>query len=137
MSNTKGGLVVSKQEMTKMWIDDKFVAVTLVKLLPQEIIRYKTHDKDGYVAVVVGVEKKELKKEKGQKVEYAMVTEFPVDDAFISSHQAGEFLDVVLFDGVSSITVVGESKGKGFQGMVKRCNIKGGPATHGHKFTRS
>ena len=67
MSSTKGGIVVSKQEMTKMWIDDKFVPVTLVKLLPQEIIRYKTHEKDGYVAAVVGVEKKELNKEKGQK----------------------------------------------------------------------
>jgi hypothetical protein len=46
MANTKGGLVVSKQEMTKMWIDDKFVAVTLVKLLPQEIVRFKTNEKD-------------------------------------------------------------------------------------------
>ena len=74
MANTKGVLVVSKQEMTKMWIDDKFVAVTLVKLLPQEIVRFKTNEKDGYVAAVVGVEKKELNKEKGQKVDYSMVT---------------------------------------------------------------
>lgn len=137
MSRNKGGIVVSKQEMTKMWIDDKFMAVTLVKLLPQEIIRYKTNEKDGYVAVVVGVEKKELNKEKGQKTDYSMVTEFIVDDGFVAAHQAGEVLDTALFDGVASITVTGFSKGKGFQGMVKRCNIKGGPATHGHKFTRS
>ena len=51
--------MVAKQEMTKMWIDDKFVAVTLAKVLPQEIIRYKTQEKDGYSAVVVGVEKKD------------------------------------------------------------------------------
>lgn len=137
MSRNKGGIVVSKQEMTKMWIDDKFMAVTLVKLLPQEIIRYKTHEKDGYVAVVVGVEKKELNKEKGQKTDYSMVTEFIVDDNFVNAHQAGDVLDAALFDGAASITVTGFSKGKGFQGMVKRCNIKGGPATHGHKFTRS
>lgn len=55
----------------------------------------------------------------------------------MATHQAGEVLDSALFDGVSSVTVVGMTKGKGFQGMVKRCNIKGGPATHGHKFTRS
>ena len=137
MSSTKGGIVVSKQEMTKMWIDDKFVPVTLVKLLPQEIIRYKTHEKDGYVAAVVGVEKKELNKEKGQKVAYSMVTEFPVDDNFLTAHQAGESLDGAFFDGVATISVTAYSKGKGYQGMVKRCNIKWGPATHGHKFTRS
>ena len=74
--------------MTKMWIDDKFVAVTLVKVLPQEIIRYKTVEKDGYVSAVIGVEKKELNKEKGQKVDYSLMTEFPVDDAFMSVHQA-------------------------------------------------
>jgi ribosomal protein L3 len=44
---------VAKQDMTKMWIDDKFVAVTLVKVLPQEIIRYKTQEKDGYLSAVV------------------------------------------------------------------------------------
>ena len=114
MSSTKGGIVVSKQEMTKMWINDKFVPVTLVKLLPQEIIRYKTHEKDGYVAAVVGVEKKELNKEKGQKIAYSMVT----------AHQTGESLDGALFDGVATISVTAYSKGKGYQGMVKRCNIK-------------
>ncbi len=128
---------MAKQEMTKMWLDDKFVAVTLVKVLPQEIVRYKTQEKDGYVSAVVGVEKKELNKEKGQKLTYSMLTEFPVDETFVATHQAGEALDATLFDGVNSVMVVGMTKGKGFQGMVKRCNIKGGPATHGHKFTRS
>ncbi|MFZ5341051.1 MAG: hypothetical protein ACOZBL_00300 [Patescibacteria group bacterium] len=42
----KGGLVLKKQEMTKLWIDDKHVAVTLLKLVPQEILRYKTIEKD-------------------------------------------------------------------------------------------
>ena len=133
----KGGVVVAKQEMTKMWLDDKFVAVTLVKVLPQEIVRYKTQEKDGYVSAVVGVEKKELNKEKGQKLSYSMLTEFPVDETFVAAHQAGEALDSALFDGVNSVMVVGMTKGKGYQGMVKRCNIKGGSATHGHKFTRS
>jgi ribosomal protein L3 len=50
--------------MTKMWIDDKFLPVTLVKVVPQEVVRYKTKEKDGYVCAVIGVEKKLLKKEK-------------------------------------------------------------------------
>lgn len=133
----KGGVVVAKQEMTKMWIGDKFVAVTLAKVLPQEIIRYKTQEKDGYSAVVVGVEKKELNKEKGQKLVYGMVTEFPVDEAFVSANEAGKILDASLLEGVSSLAVTGMTKGKGYQGLVKRCNVKGGPATHGHKFSRA
>ncbi|MEI7562277.1 MAG: hypothetical protein WCJ39_00725 [bacterium] len=42
----KGGLIVAKKEMTKMWIGDMFVPVTLTKVIPQEIVRYKTAEKD-------------------------------------------------------------------------------------------
>jgi ribosomal protein L3 len=38
--------VVKKQEMTRVWVDDKFVPVTIVKVMPQEIVRYKTDEKD-------------------------------------------------------------------------------------------
>ena len=65
------------------------------------------------------------------------MTEFPVDDAFMSAHQAWDILDAALFDWVTSVTVVWTTKGKGYQGMVKRCHVKWGWATHGHKFTRS
>jgi ribosomal protein L3 len=47
-----------------MWIDDTFLPVTLVKVVPQEVLRYKTQEKDGYVAAVIGADKKTLKKEK-------------------------------------------------------------------------
>jgi ribosomal protein L3 len=81
-----------------MRIDDNFVPVTLVQLLPQEIIRYKTQEKDGYVSVVVGLEKKELKKEKGQKIVYKKMQEYKIDDSFVSSHEAGSLLDLALFE---------------------------------------
>lgn len=51
--------MATKQDMTKIWIDGAFVPVTLVKLLPQEIVRYKTMEKDGYCSAVVGVQKKD------------------------------------------------------------------------------
>ena len=47
-----------------MRIDDKFLPVTLVKVVPQEVVRYKTNEKDGYVSAVIGTEKKLLKKDK-------------------------------------------------------------------------
>ncbi len=133
----KGWLIVVKKEMTKMWIKDNFVPVTLVQVAPQEIVRYKTQEKDGYVSAVVGVEKKELKKEKGQKISYKKMQEYRVDPAFVSAHEAGKALDLGLLEGVANVDVIGTAKGKGFQGMVKRYNIKGGWATHGHKFTRT
>jgi len=133
----KGWLIVAKKEMTKMWIEDNFVPVTLVQLVPQEIVRYKTQEKDGYVSAVVGVEKKELKKDKGQKIKYKKTQEYKVDDSFVSAHQAGSVLDLWLLEGVVQVDVTGTAKGKGFQGMVKKFHIKGGWATHGHKFTRT
>ncbi|HBB03361.1 TPA: hypothetical protein DCZ39_00415 [Patescibacteria group bacterium] len=123
--------------MTKMWIENNFVPVTLVQLVPQEIVRYKTQEKDGYVSAVVGVEKKELKKDKGQKISYKIMQEYKVDDTFLSAHQAGSLLDLSLLEGVVTVDVTGIAKGKGFQGMVKKFHIKGGGATHGHKFTRT
>lgn len=133
----KWWLIVAKQEMTKMWIGDNFVPVTLVKLVPQEIVRYKTKEKDGYVSAVVGVEKKELKKDKGQKISYKKMQEYKVDDAFAAAHQAWSLLDLSLLEWVAHVDVTGITKGKGYQGMVKKFHIKGGWATHGHKFTRT
>lgn len=133
----KGWLIVAKKEMTKMWIDNNFVPVTLVQLIPQEIVRYKTQEKDGYVSAVIGVEKKELKKDKGQKIKFKKTQEYRVDDAFVSTHQAWAMLDVTLLEWVTQVDVTGEAKGKGFQGMVKKFHIKGGWATHGHKFSRT
>lgn len=134
---TKGWLIVAKKEMTKMWVNDNFVPVTLVQLLPQEIVRYKTQEKDWYLAAVVGVGKKELKKEKGQKIVYKKMQEYKVDNDFFSNYQVGKILDFWLLEWVNQVDVVGISKWKWFQWMIKRCWAKWMPATHGHKFTRT
>ncbi|MDD3262306.1 MAG: 50S ribosomal protein L3 [Candidatus Absconditabacteria bacterium] len=133
----KGGFVVKKQEMTRVWVDDKFVPVTIVKVMPQEIVRYKTDEKDGYTAVVIGLGKKEKETKKGKKIVYKDTVEFKVESDYIQNNQIGKIFDLDIVQGIESVDVVGVSKGKGFQGMVKRCHIKGGGATHGHKFTRT
>lgn len=130
--------MVTKQEMMKVWVDNVFTPVTLVKVLPQEILRYKTEERDGYSAAVMGVEKKDTeKKMKKNESPYAMLVEFPVDGAFSEVHAPGTLLDASFFEGIESFSVSGTSKGKGFQGIIKRWNMKTGPATHGHKFTRA
>ena len=133
----KWGLIVAKKEMTKIWINDEFVPVSILEVVPQEIVRYKNQEKDWYTAALIWVWKKELDKEKGQKIKYKQVTEFKVDDSFVSSHEAGKSLDIDLLEWVEKVNLTGESKWKGFQGMVKRYHIKWGWATHGHKFTRT
>ncbi|MBU0625979.1 hypothetical protein KKH82_00670 [Patescibacteria group bacterium] len=96
----KGGLMVAKKEMTKIWVEDKFLPVTLVKVLPQEIIRYKDTEKDGYIAAVIGVDKKKSKTtKKGTEVpQYLIVTEMKVDEEFIKTHEVGKVLDTTFLE---------------------------------------
>lgn len=119
-----------------MRIDDKFLPVTLVKVLPQELVRYKNKEKDGYDAVVIGAEKKMLKKDKWQKVSYTKLLEMKVTDEFVKAHEAGKVLDFALLEGVSLVDVVGYAKGKWFQWVMKRHHADGWPKTHGSKFHR-
>ncbi len=134
--HTKWGLVVAKKEMTRLWIDGKMVPVTMVEILPQKIVRYKTVEKDGYQAAVIGVDEVETKKEKGQKLAYDMQTEFDVDDAYVASHEAGSVLDLSSMDGVQTVEVKWTSKWKWYQWAMKRFHLQGGPETHGSKFHR-
>jgi ribosomal protein L3 len=100
--------------MTKLRKDDRHIAVTLLEIVPQEVIRYKTSEKDGYSAAILGAGKKDLKKEKGQKVSYALLKEFAFDDAFASAFPAGSVVSQSLLEGVESVVLTGTSKGKGF-----------------------
>ena len=134
--HTKWGLVVAKKEMTRLWIDGKMVPVTMVEILPQKIVRYKTVENDGYQAAVIGVDEVETKKEKGQKLAYDMQAEFDVDDAYVASHEAGSVLDLSSMDGVQSVEVKWTSKWKWYQWAMKRFHLQGGPETHGSKFHR-
>lgn len=134
--HTKWGLVVAKKEMTRLWIDGKMVPVTMVEILPQKIVRYKTVEKDGYQAAVIGVDEVETKKEKGQKLAYDMQAEFDVDDAYVASHEAGSVLDLSSMDGVKTVEVKWTSKWKWYQWAMKRFHLQGGPETHGSKFHR-
>jgi large subunit ribosomal protein L3 len=77
----KGGIVCQKKEMTKMRVDGKFQAVSILTVVPQDIVRYKTTEKDGYDAVVVGLNKKKSKKDQ-EKTVYKKMMEFKIDGSF-------------------------------------------------------
>ena len=133
----KAWLIVAKKEMTRIWEDWKMIPVTIVKVLPQEVLRFKTEDKDWYSAVVIWVNKREVEKSKWQKVTYWMTTEFKnIDNTFSDSYNAWTSLDMSLLEGVAEIDLVGTSKGKGFQWVMKRFHASWWPKTHGSKFHR-
>jgi len=133
----KAWLIVAKKEMTRIWEEWKMIPVTIVKVLPQEVLRFKTEDKDWYSAVVIWVNKREVEKSKWQKVTYWMTTEFKnIDNTFSDSYKAWTSLDMSLLEGVEEIDLVGTSKGKGFQWVMKRFHASWWPKTHGSKFHR-
>lgn len=132
----KGGLIFKKQEMTSLWINEKLVPVTILKLVPQEIIRYKSVEKDWYQAAVVASWKKELNKQKGIKVKYQFVTEFKVDQDFESNYQVWTNLSISMLEWVENIKIQWISKGKWYQWVVRRHWFAWWPETHGSKFHR-
>ncbi len=130
------GLLLQKQEMTQIYVDNKLTSVTLMKFVPQEVVRYKSEEKDGYVAVVLWLNKKTIEKKDKKITTYSKMKEFAVDQSFIDSHKEWDQLTIDLLKDIDTINISSISKGKWFQWVMKRFNFKGGPASHGSKFHR-
>jgi len=117
------------------------VPVTVVRIEPNVVIAQKTEEKDGYNAVVLGMD--ELKK---NRVSKPYAGQFPENISpvrivrefrdFEKEVVAGDKLGAEILDGIRYVDVCGVSKGKGFQGVVKRYGFGGGRAAHGSKFHR-
>ena len=117
------------------------IPVTVMRVVLNVVISQKTKDKDGYNAVVVGVE--DVKK---NRITKAYAGQFPESIApkkrikefrdFEKEIAVGDELGMELFEGVRYVDVSGVSKGKGFQGVFKRYGFGGGRKTHGSKFHR-
>jgi len=126
-----------KLNMSQIFKDDgRVVPVTVVQAGPCHITQVKTIDKDGYQAVQVGyLEKKKIFKSvlghlKGLP-KYRYLKEFKIDTE--QELARGKELKVNIFEIGEKVKAVGISKGKGFQGVVKRHGFHGSPASHGHK----
>lgn len=136
------GIIGKKLGMTQVFDDTgRLIPVTVVQVVPNVIVGKKTTDKDGYDAIVVGVyEKKKTRVTKpygGQFPEGIAATRILREMRdFEKDVQVGEKLDVALLEGIRYVDVTATSKGKGFQGVVKRWGFGGGRATHGSKFHR-
>jgi large subunit ribosomal protein L3 len=137
------GILGRKLGMTQVYDESgKVFPVTVIEAGPCCVIQVKTKEKDGYESSKIGFS--EIKKEKkvnkpmggifkkiGVKP-YKILKEFPMGDL-----KVGELVTVEKFKKGDTISVSGVSKGKGFQGVVKRHHYAGGPASHGSMFYRA
>lgn len=123
--------------------DDNFVPVTVVLAGPCTVSQVKTKGTDGYEAVQIGfgdIKDKKVNKPMSGHFEKAGVKpmrylrEVRVDDA--SQYTTGDQVTVKDFADVEAVDVTGTSKGKGFQGTVKRWNFSRGPMAHGSRNQR-
>jgi large subunit ribosomal protein L3 len=132
-----------KQSMTQFFAADGTAhAATIVKTTPTIVTAIKTQEKDGYDAVQVGYgarkEKNIAKPQQGQFGKFGnfqIIKEFRMNPAQIGDMKAGDAIDLSTFVANEDITVTGTSKGKGFQGVVKRYNFAGGRRSHGQKHS--
>ena len=113
------------------------VPVTLIQADPCVVVQVKTEEKDGYNAIQVGFgRKKKLNKAiKGHFKglgDFEVLKEFRVDS--VDGINIGDKIDVSIFAEGDKILLWGKSRGKGFQGVVKRYGFAGGPASHGQKY---
>lgn len=127
--------------MTQIFGEDGAVKpVTVLSVSPMTVSQVKTKEKDGYLAVQVGsgarAEKNISKPVKGHTKDIghsSVLKEFRLDD--VSAFNKGDKISVEIFAVGDSINVSAVSKGKGFQGVVKRHGFGGGPRSHGQKHS--
>jgi large subunit ribosomal protein L3 len=137
-----------KRGMTKIFDDHGNVVVcSVIEVEPNVIMKIKTIEKDGYNAVQLAANKlsdTQKKREKKPALGYYKKQQveprkklFECRSEKTSDFEVGQELSLEIFQDENYVDVVGTSKGKGFQGVMKRHNFKGGPGAHGSKFHRT
>ncbi|MCX6813961.1 MAG: 50S ribosomal protein L3 [Candidatus Azambacteria bacterium] len=130
--------------MTQIFKGDNVIPVTLIESGPNFVTQVKTKEKDDYVAVQLGFgtkKEKNIKKPqrghlnkmsnvKGQMSNLRWLKEFRIEN---SELKEGDQIGIDTFSSGDKVTVIAISKGKGFQGVVKRHGFHGGPKSHGQK----
>ena len=133
------GLIGKKVGMTSVHNEEgQYVGCTVIQAGPCVVTQVKTDEKDGYSAIQIGFgEKREslvksAESGKFKKLNITPKVKLAEFDGYEKELKAGDVLDVTLFEEGDIVDVKGVSKGKGFQGVVKRWGFKGvGSRTHG------
>jgi len=134
-------LLGRKIGMTRFFKEDtNSVPVTVIKIGPCVVTQLRTMDKDGYTAVQIGFEDLQARNSTMPQIGHdakagtgpkRVHREFRVSEDEIGNYEIGQELGVEVFDGQRYVDAVAISKGKGFQGQMKRHNFAGLEASHG------
>lgn len=138
-------LLGKKLGMTQVFVEgDRLVPVTVIEVGPCVVTQVKTEENDGYSAIQIGYEDIEDRKvnkplkghfTKAKVAPKRYLAEIKVDDP--GEFETGKTLTADIFSAGERADVVGVSKGKGFQGVMKRHGFSGGPGGHGSHFHRA
>ncbi len=132
-------ILAEKKEMTQKFSEDgAVIPVTKVVAGPCVIAQIKNMKKDGYTAVQIGFgNKKKISKPLQGHLKnlenFQYLREFKINSEEVNNLKVGDRIEASTFKQGDLVNVSGISKGKGFQGVVKRHGFHGSPASHGHK----
>lgn len=138
------GILGRKLGMTQVFSKDgKLIPVTVVEVEPNVVTQIKTAETDGYEAIQLAFDtKREKLSNKAEKGHLAKANTAPkrflkeIRGVDISKYELGQELSVEVFEEGEMVDVTGISKGKGFQGVIKRYNQSRGPMGHGSQYHR-
>lgn len=126
------GIIGKKIGMSQVVLEDgKVLPVTFIATEPNDVVQVKTVDNDGYAAVVLGCEPY---KNPSKNKKYKKIKEFRIEEN--AEFKKGDKVGAADFAEMEKVTVTSVSKGKGFQGNIKRHNFAIARETHGTKYTR-
>jgi large subunit ribosomal protein L3 len=140
------GIIGKKVGMTQVFADDgALIPVTVIQAGPCLVVQKKTSERDGYDAAQIGlvekVSKSWVSRHGAERGHFEKAGVQPVktlaEVPYSGDVNVGDRVQVDIFKAGDSIDVVGQSKGKGFQGVVKRHGFGGGRESHGSMFHRA
>ena len=138
------GILGRKLGMTQVFAKNgKLIPVTVVEVEPNVVTQIKTVETDGYEAIQLGFDtKREKLSNKAEKGHVSKANTAPkrflkeIRGVDVSKYELGQELDCQVFEEGEMVDVSGISKGKGFQGVIKRYNQSRGPMGHGSQYHR-
>lgn len=141
---TRKGILGRKIGMTQVFAENGIlIPVTVVEILPNVVLQKKTVEVDGYEAIQLGVEdKREKRSNKPEKGHASKANTAPkrfvkeIRGVEIGGYEVGQEVKVDLFAEGEMVDVSGISKGKGFQGVIKRHGQSRRPMAHGSRYHR-
>tara|TARA_A100001388_G_C28603062_1_gene419101 strand:+ start:125 stop:772 length:648 start_codon:yes stop_codon:yes gene_type:complete len=125
--------------------NNQLVPVTIIEAGPCPILQLKSLEKDGYQAIQIGFNPRGKAPNKPNKCQKGKASKANVEPQHIlqevrldndHDYEIGSSLTVENFKDIEMVDIISTTKGKGFQGVVKRWNFAGGPASHGSMFHR-